>query len=133
MRLGQLSMEFIILLGMLIVMMLAFLLIISELSRDKMEEKAMDVLKDLGISVQNEIILASNVREGYTRTVIIPDRIEGVPINITSETSWLYTEYHGKIQIFRIPNITGEPFSGPGTYRISLVEGGNGLVAVDKQ
>jgi hypothetical protein len=117
-------MEFMILLGMLIVMLASFLLVISILATDKTEEKAQSVMKDLGISIQNELILASDVQAGYNRTITVPDRIEGIPVSLTSDSTWIYVEYHGIEQPFRIPNITGT-FTGPGRYRIESPDPSN--------
>ena len=64
---GQLSIEFLSLIAMGIFMSLAIILALLSLSADKTKEKTYYELNDLGRVLQEEILFAIDLEDGYIR------------------------------------------------------------------
>ncbi|MFH1649565.1 MAG: hypothetical protein ABIA93_03380 [Candidatus Woesearchaeota archaeon] len=122
MRRGQVSMEFIILLGMLIVILMSFMGVLATLTQDKLDEKGRELMLDLGRSVQSELILAAEVEPGYTRRISIPEKLEGIPVNVSNDNKTMYVKAREVTMPFNIP-FTTSLFVGPGTYELKNVAG----------
>ncbi|MFH1072696.1 MAG: hypothetical protein V1743_04675 [Nanoarchaeota archaeon] len=69
---GQISFEFIMMLGMGMIMMILFVAVLNTILKDKNEEVQEELFLDLGKSIQQEVLVANAVEEGYARTFFIP-------------------------------------------------------------
>ena len=77
---------------------------LSETARYRAESEC---LKDLGLKLKQEILLASNAQDGYSRTFEIPDKIYGNDYNISVDGSFLVLKTKNREYYTRIENFTG--------------------------
>jgi hypothetical protein len=109
---GQIAIEFIFMLGMAMILMIAFLAILYPLIAEKQEEDRDQRFTDLGEFIQRELLLAQAMHPGYTRTVVIPpsdlnSTFEHEDYTIlVNETSLVITTSFQHYN-FPIPNTTG--------------------------
>ncbi|MCF7799122.1 hypothetical protein K9M74_04415 [Candidatus Woesearchaeota archaeon] len=75
MRRGQVSIEFILLLVTGFFFMFTLVAAMVYLSADKTTEQAYYQLDDLGRGIQQELLLASRMQDGYQRTFILPTKV----------------------------------------------------------
>ncbi|MGM5482418.1 MAG: hypothetical protein ACQESF_03055 [Nanobdellota archaeon] len=107
---GQIANEFMILITIVAFFSIIFLGVLhnysSEISKDK-EEKT---FSDFGVYLQNEIILASEVKNGYKRFIDIPDKINSLEYTITNtKKSFKITSSKSDMEFFyHIPKIKGD-------------------------
>lgn len=104
---GQVAMEFLISVSIVIVFIVIFSNIIvsnvSDINRDKSRTEAYG----LGKYVQEEIYLASVVSDGYTRVVELPYKINGLSYDILGYNDTLFINVSGSGSYYAIPNING--------------------------
>jgi hypothetical protein len=117
MRKSQIAIEFVIFMGAGLVFLIGFVIAITALGADKVDEKAYYKLNDFGASIQSEIILASEVNEGYTRTIFIPRSVEGIPFTMNNTNSHLFVHYKKEQLHYAIPNTLGMLQQGYNTLR----------------
>ncbi|MBN1175432.1 hypothetical protein JXA48_02195 [Candidatus Woesearchaeota archaeon] len=117
---AQVSIEFIILLTMSVFMIITFMIAIKHVSDQKLLKKTLNELDDLGKSVQQELMLASQLNDGYVREIYIPARLYGVDYSLnTSAVSgtvmYLNIYYEGVELFYLIPYIQGDVKTGLNT------------------
>jgi hypothetical protein len=106
---SQVSIEFLILIGVASLTLMVFLNYASDSIRDISIAREQDAIRDVGFAVQNELFVATQVEDGYLRYFDVPLHSNGVQYNISiiphylvltsSPTSW--------VEVFRIPLVTG--------------------------
>tara|TARA_Y100000031_G_C8156413_1_gene354803 strand:- start:196 stop:594 length:399 start_codon:yes stop_codon:yes gene_type:complete len=107
---GQIAMEFLWFVGIGMLLLAIFLVLLYTHYQEELLEKRFSSLEDLGITLQDELILASQVHEGYYRAFIIPEEVERNPISIfiNNTANVMFIEYRSVNYSFRIPsNTTG--------------------------
>lgn len=72
MRKGQIAFEFIMMLGMGMILMILFIAVLNIIIREKNDEMQEALFMDLGEAVQNEVLIADVVADGYTRAFTVP-------------------------------------------------------------
>ncbi len=110
MKKAQSAIEFVILVGAVLFFFLAFLFALQLSSVDKNRENKNFVIKEIALTVQNEISLATESSDGYYREFEIPNNILGseYDIDIIEDLVYLNTT-DGKYAIaFPVANVTGE-------------------------
>ena len=117
---GQVSIEFLILLVMGVFFVLTFIVIVRNLSDQKIQNKALDELDDLGKSIQQELLLASQLQDGYSRDIYIPPKLYGVPytmnVSVASGDIMYLNFYYYDVELFyEIPYINGDVKTGLNT------------------
>ena len=105
-RKAQIAIEFMMIVALAMVVILAFTGVLYYLSFNYSEEKNINRLRDLGYSLQNELILASEVEYGYERTIIIPEKIGTVAYSISQTTTDIVLRYKETELVFPIPAVT---------------------------
>ncbi len=115
---GQVSNEFIFLLGSLLFLLLAFLYAFSGDIKQIHTMQEDDVIYDLGYNLQNEFLTAQLVRDGYKRTFTVPESYYGYEydIYIINSTLVLISE-SGFTYEFFIPNSIGNITKGKNQIR----------------
>jgi len=90
---SQSSVEFIIIAGALLFFFVIFFYLIQQDIGKRTSEKRNLEVKEIAISVQDEIYLASSSSNGYNREFKIPEKISGDDyfINITENTVFIKT------------------------------------------
>ncbi|MFP4118606.1 MAG: hypothetical protein ACLFTH_00970 [Candidatus Woesearchaeota archaeon] len=117
---GQLETEFIILLIMGFFILFTILAVLMSVSNSKRSEQFYYEINDLGKSVQQELLLASQVHDGYTRNFTIPRKLSSRTFNIHTGSSSKAESHiifaHDNQEIFfMIPKIHGTITTGTNT------------------
>ncbi len=127
---SQSAIEFLILTGFLLFSFTVFFLVIQGNMSDKLEERQNLAVKSVAITVQDEINLAFQSSDGYSREFKIPETINGADykINITEEMIYLRTD-DGKYAIaLPVKNVTGDVKKQPD---INVIKKENGEVKLN--
>ncbi|HHE36577.1 MAG TPA: hypothetical protein ENL16_02060 [Candidatus Woesearchaeota archaeon] len=116
-RKSQVATEFMLVVGLAMIIITILAGVLYSLSYNYSEEKNINRLRDLGYSLQSELILASQVEPGYERTIIIPNDVNGVSYSISQSDNNLVITYKGTELLFPIPVVTGTLTKGTNTIR----------------
>jgi len=116
---GQSTIEFFILVMVVLFFFLGFLFAIQTNIADKMREGKELAVREIALSVQDEVALASASSDGYLRHFILPNNVKGADylINITDGLVYVRTS-DGKYAL-ALPafNVTGQPSKGDNDIR----------------
>lgn len=104
---SQISIEFIYMIMFGSFFLIIFTLVFSDLYKDVLYDKKNKLFYDFGISLQNEFILASEVKEGYQREIFLPEKLENFEYNIEIIDNMLLINYTTDILTFPIPKVKG--------------------------
>jgi len=114
-RKGQIAMEFLLLIAIAFFVILTLLISLLSISERNTKMKAYQEMDDLGKSLQQEFLLASQLEDGYTRRINLPLTLDGVrytaivgssnQTNITN--SYLLISFETTEVFYAIPKITG--------------------------
>lgn len=116
---AQISFEFI---SMLLIVIL-FIVVLSWSAYyflvDYSEQRNLQRVLDLGSSLQNEVVLAYNVEQGYEREVFVPAMLGSydVTISMSELGEDIIITYKGSEVSFRIPQVSGSFSTGYNTIR----------------
>jgi uncharacterized protein (UPF0333 family) len=90
---AQVAMEFMILMTLGVAILIILIIAVGSISKNKTDEKTYYELDDFGNSIQQELILAAELEDGYTRIINIPTSINGRKYNITTGSAGDYAGY----------------------------------------
>ena len=117
-RIAQVSMEILILMSFLFLVFVIFLAFLnSRLSTEHSGKEALS-LRDVSTQIQSEIRLAYNAKEGYSRTFVLPEKLDNriyYDIEITGNSLLANTSKHQ--YVMTIPEITGNIAKGSNSIR----------------
>ena len=87
------------------------------LSTQKTEQKTFQEINDLGLSLQHEFLLASELEDGYTRDLFVPETINGLSYsvvvgNMTDSDGYLEILFGNLGITYNIPLINGTIHKG---------------------
>jgi len=112
---GQIAVEFIIMFAFAAIIGLLFLLSAYSLLAGVNEDQRRTAIDEVGYAIQDEIILATTVQDGYHRTFLVPERADRFVYTLAS-TSTAVTLTSGTIIItYEHPEITGQIEKGRNT------------------
>jgi hypothetical protein len=107
MRRGQTTIEFVVMVSFAMVIGVVFLASAWGLFIDTSERERLAAVNDIGYAIQDEMILAATVTEGYARAIVIPEKA-GRFTYALSNTPDSVTISSGRTTItYPIPNVTG--------------------------
>ncbi len=114
---SQSAIEFVILTGVVIFFLILFLIGINESMSEKTRQERMNQVKEIAITIQNEINLASQSTNGYQRTFTIPQNIDGQNYQATITEGMIYIKTNNEKYATALPvqNTTGQPLIGENT------------------
>jgi hypothetical protein len=112
---AQVAFEFIILIGIGLIMLIIFVSSTSDHAERLNSQRDFIVLKDISYKIQNEINLASQVKEGYKRTFYLPDELDGNEYTITTYENEFKVSMNNMDFSLRIPKINGTIKKGNNT------------------
>jgi hypothetical protein len=115
----QTSIEFVVMLGFVLLFFSVFLLIVQGNTESNLRQKNNLIAREIAGQVQDEINLALDAGEGYYREFRLPDKIGAVEydINLVDEMVYLNTS-DGRIALaLPIVNVTGNVQNGTNTVR----------------
>jgi len=109
---AQIAMEFLILTAMAFAIVMVFLVIISSISTNDTKNRSYYDMADLGISLQQEILLAIELEDGYTRKINLPATLNGIRYNATigqasNKYGYLILSFEGREVYYTIPYVNG--------------------------
>jgi hypothetical protein len=107
---SQSAIEFMIILGFILIAFTVFFIVINETMEDKIDERMNLQLKEIARIVQEEIILASKSSDGYKREFNIPTSLNGInyQINVTDGMIYIRTEDLDEALSLRATPIIGD-------------------------
>ena len=112
---GQSAIEFMIIIGAMLFFFLSFMYVLGLQKADDIKEKRNLEVRDVALSVKDEISLAGEASDGYRRSFTIPQKISGfLDYTIKIEGNLLYVATDDKMHAMAYPvfNVTGQPFRG---------------------
>ena len=89
---SQSAVEFIILVGIVILFFTIFFVAINENQSDELKQKQTTHVNEIAFTVQEEIDLAFNAQNGYNREFEIPEKIKGQDYNIEITENSIYVQ-----------------------------------------
>lgn len=113
MKQGQAALEFSVMIGFSILMMLVLFIVVNALFADNVEDERRQAMLALGYGLQDELIIASTVQPGYEHDLLVPEKLGHFlyAINATN-TSFTLSSAKQKIT-FHTPETTGAFAKGP--------------------
>lgn len=114
---AQVSVEFIVFVGIGFIILLIFLASSIEKMNEFNTEKELILLKDAAYKVQNEIVLASIVNDGYIRTFSIPERLGTADYNISINGRTLIAQSANYDYVLQLPDANGTLAKGNNTIK----------------
>lgn len=111
---GQIAIEFMTLTAIAFVILFTVLVASVSLSKSKTDERTYFELRDFGAGIQRELILATELEDGYHRRINLPVTVNGRDYSVitngsaTNETGFFVIEYKGRELYYAIPSVEGE-------------------------
>lgn len=124
---AQIAIEFLLLTTFALFFLMSILVVLHKISFDNQNIRVQTSIEDLGTSIKNEIITASEMEKGYTREINLPLTLSGKSYNLTIDESLSGNSFlvinSGTIEMyFSIPKTSGTLSPGP-----NLISNGNNL------
>ncbi|RJQ16828.1 hypothetical protein C4573_02065 [Candidatus Woesearchaeota archaeon] len=105
---NQLSLEFIVMLGIGMIFAAIFLLVANQLLNDTTRNQEFLAMRDLGQTIQSEIIFAARAESGYQRNFTIPTSVDRYAFVLGNTNTSFWIDYSQNRRInFAIPLIEG--------------------------
>jgi len=124
---SQIAIEFVLVTGLAILIAITLLTPLNQLFGSASRQQADEALKDLGLTLQSELIVAASVKPGYSRFLTIPSHVAGFDYNISITQGFLSLTYVNGELAFPIPLTTGNFLKG----KVNVIEKlGNGTLRV---
>jgi hypothetical protein len=111
---AQSGIEFLILIGAVFFFFVTLLMAFQLKIGDKNAEQRTNDVRDLAVSIRNEIDLASGTSDGYYREFSIPNSLSGIDYDVSINDSFIYlrTNDSKNAIAFSVQNVTGQPKKG---------------------
>lgn len=105
---GQIAVEFTIMFGFAVLIGLLFLLSANTLFAGVNEDQRRTAIDEVGYAIQDEIILATTVQDGYRRAILVPERADRFTYTLTSTTTAVTLTSGATIITYAHPPIIGQ-------------------------
>src|SRR3989344_3893912 len=112
---AQMSAEFFVFVGLAVLIAIAFEIISLGQLNDFRLQKENEAVKDLALKLQQELLVASTVEDGYVRTFQIPDNIENINYSLSTQNSTITVKSKNAFYIVSIPRAIGRVGKGANT------------------
>jgi len=110
-------MEFI----MLIILAFMIMVVFTVISRDRMvdlrKQEEYTALKDVSFSVQSELVIATNVEDGYRRVFATPETLDGINYTLEVVEEYLIARSANHEYTVKVPAFQGSVAKGNNTVR----------------
>lgn len=118
-RQGQSSLEFVIIVGAMLLFFIIVLMNVSEQREVRAEEERAFLVKDTVISIQQELVLAAGARDGYERTFTLPENVinQAYNVSIIGDLVYLSTENGKHSLALPVPDLNGTLIIGRNTVK----------------
>ena len=116
---AQSTVEFMVLVAGVLLFFTAFLYVVQNNISDKAKEERSEAIRDIGLIVQDEVILASESSDGYVRNFVLPNDVFGMDyyVNISEELVYIRTADGKYAMALPVFNVTGQPQKGNNVIR----------------
>lgn len=105
---SQLSIEFIVMVGIAMTLLLLLMLLGNDLLKNTQESQKYTALRDYGYVLQSEILLAAKAEPGYQRVFFVPHKIDGFDYILESTPKSFSIKYKKHVFNFFLPEIDGD-------------------------
>lgn len=120
-RNAQVGIEFILLTIFSLFLLLVLLTSLSSVLTTKTKQKAYFEVNDIAISIQQEILLASELHDGYTREFYVPKTVRGLDFSLSlgnaSSGNHLKAAFENQETYYLLPPIIGSINKGDNVLR----------------
>jgi len=112
-RKSQVAIEFLSLTIIGFLILLTMVAALGIYSSGKKLEKTYSEIQDIGRTVQQELLIASEVQDGYRREIYIPGTVNGININLgygntTKNTGYLSFKFENQEVYYEVPQLSGD-------------------------
>jgi hypothetical protein len=107
-RKNQTGTEFLIISGVVLFFFTMFFVAIQVNTAERNKEKEELIVKNLALSIQDEINLASEASEGYRRNFFVPEKISGRDYTIEIIEGSIYIKTDLVALSLNLANVTGQ-------------------------
>lgn len=109
MKQAQISLEFIMMVGIAVLVTAVFIVILNDVFTDSVREKNQEAVNDFAYAIQSEIILANRAEPGYVRVWTLPPTLHNHPYSIenTNTTFTIWYDNNKATLTLPIPLING--------------------------
>jgi len=109
---GQIAMEFTLLIGVAMILLLGGLIIINAVTTNRTDEKTYKELDDLGKSIQDNLLLMTTLEDGFRENLEVPLTVNGRDYNITTgnisqSVGYMIIDFRGTEIYYPLPVIQG--------------------------
>jgi electron transfer flavoprotein alpha subunit len=84
---AQVLLEFLFILALALTIGITYLALSADLFHDRSEQQRTAVLNDVGFQIQDELLLAASVEDGYARNFTIPLMADRFDYSITNDAT----------------------------------------------
>lgn len=107
---AQIAMEFMIIIGAVMFFISIFFIAVQNNTEDKMYKRENMMVKEIAITIKNEIDLAVQSINGYSRNFDIPEKAGNLEylVNVSSETVYIRTLNGRHAMAFPVAKVIGE-------------------------
>lgn len=110
---AQISAEFFIFMGLAFLIAIAFELASLDQLNEFRIQKENEVVKDLALKLQQELLIAATVEDGYVRIFEIPDKLDSINYSLTTLNNHTITvQSKNSLYIVAIPKAIGNASKG---------------------
>jgi hypothetical protein len=107
MRRGQFILEFLILVALAVIIGIVYLAVSSELLISTGEDQRAVALDDLGFRIQDEIITATKVEDGYQRNITLPDMAGRFQYSLANDATTITLASGSMQRVYETPIVSG--------------------------
>jgi len=114
---AQVSNEFVILMGVAVLMTMVFLFLVGESMQERTIEKERLALRDMGLALQQELFTAVKLKDGYHREIELPEKYKNTAYTVVIFRGYLLLDAPdtGNHQEFAVPDVQGNFSKGKNT------------------
>ncbi len=123
---AQISAEFYVLLGLAFLIAIAFEIASLDQLNDFRIQKESEAVKDLALKLQKEILVATNVEDGYVRIFEIPEKLDNTDYFLTKQNSTIIVQSKNGFYLVLIPNVIGNVTKGS-----NIINKTNGIIYIN--
>lgn len=122
---AQISMEFLLLLSVGIAIAVVFTFVIATVTSQRQSEAQAEKLEEYAYHLQSEILVASQVKDGYHHTLYVPNLLEGADYTIEINQTELVLTLEPYSVSLNIPQINGTIVKGK-----NIIQKKSGMVMI---
>lgn len=115
MKKSQIALEFVLFFSIAIFVMTVLLVTFYEINKNTVDEKITMKMDDFHYSIQSELILASQMNDGYVRSFSLPSSLENTDYNMSIINNNIVLSYNGLTHYKKIPYTIGNLVKGTNT------------------